>query len=103
MRPARLLVALLSMAAALFTLARDARADPDEPIFGALADIRAPIRIGWGYSSLYHARITSFSFEDELSLWKLADGIRVQLLFGMDVVKAPNLELAGHDPRPQGF
>jgi hypothetical protein len=103
MRPARLLVALLSLAAALGTIVRDARADSDEPIFGSLADIRAPIRIGWGYSSLYHARVTSFSFEDELSFWKLADGVRVQLLFGMDVVKAPNLDLPGHDPRPQGF
>ena len=102
MRVARLLLALLP-AAAVLASGPDARADPDEPIVGSLADVRAPIRIGWGYSSLYHARVTSFSFEDELSLWKLADGIRLQLLLGMDVVKAPNLDLPGHDPRPQGF
>src|SRR5579883_476004 len=103
---ARLLCALVAAscaAGAALVAPSTARADEDEPIVGSMADVRAPVRGGWGYSSLYHSRVGSWSFEDEVSLWKIAERLRAQLLFGMDAVEAPTLELPGHDPRKQGY
>jgi hypothetical protein len=73
---------------ALVAVAPAARAD--------IFDLRAPVRVGFGYSRLYRARVLSVSFEDEMGLLRLADGTLLELVFGMDGVRGPTVGGARH-------
>jgi hypothetical protein len=49
-----------------------------------IIDVRAPVRVGWGWSDLFHAGVLSLSFEDELALQRLGESGSLHLVFGMD-------------------
>src|SRR4051794_32562309 len=87
----------LALAAALVTFAADARADvPD-------VDIRGPVRVGSGWSTMYGARVLSLSFEDELKVKRLSDTLTVHVVFGMDGVRGPEYVNAAGETKHKGF
>jgi hypothetical protein len=47
-------------------------------------DFRGAVRGGPGYSTLFHSPVTSMSFEDEFSLFRLGRAGRFHIVFGMD-------------------
>jgi hypothetical protein len=49
-----------------------------------ITDVRGPVRVGWGYTGLDGTRALSLSFEDELALKHLGEGVALDLVFGMD-------------------
>lgn len=78
-----------ALAAALALWPRTARAD-QVIAAGAPApapfqlDLRAPVQVGWGYSQLFHSRVLSLGFHDELSVMQLARSAQLDVVFGMD-------------------
>lgn len=68
-----------------------------------LVDLRGPVRIGTGWSHLYHERVLSLSFEDAIALWRLGDHARGEILFGMDGVRGPTYTPPGKDPTHDGY
>jgi hypothetical protein len=92
----RSLVAVL-VASLVVCSARSARADvPD-------LDIRGPIRVGSGYSTMYGARVLSISFEDELQIKRISDTVRLHVVFGMDGVRGPAYVNAANETKHKGF
>jgi hypothetical protein len=47
-------------------------------------DVRGPIKVGWGYSHLFHSRVLSLAFDDELSVAQLSRSVQLDVVFGMD-------------------
>lgn len=47
-------------------------------------DVRGPVQIGWGYSRLFHSRVLSLGFHDELSVLQLSRSAQLDVAFGMD-------------------
>jgi hypothetical protein len=49
-------------------------------------DLRAPIRVGAGYSHIYDALVLSLSAEQEVSIIKLGEATRFDIILGADAV-----------------
>jgi len=86
-----------ALAAAIALVTTNARADLTD------ADIRGPVRVGSGWSSMYHARVLSLSFEDELKAKRLSDTLTVHVVFGMDGVRGPSYVNAAGETKHKGF
>jgi hypothetical protein len=109
-----LTVSAAAMCASLLLASRDARAE-SMPIASAphddadaarkewLADLdfRGAVRAGPGYSKLFHSPVTSMSFEDEISIFRLGRAGRFHIVFGMDGY-APGTPFE-KDPSHRGF
>ena len=98
MRPSALVASTaFVLTASVGTGAHDARADvPD-------VDIRGPVRVGTGYSTMYGARVLSISFEDELQVKRISDSVRLHVVFGMDGVRGPAFQNAAGETKHKGF
>jgi hypothetical protein len=70
-----------------------------------LTDIRGPVRVGWGWSGMYRAKITSLSFEDEMAVRRLGDSASLLVVFGMDGMTGPPFPFPGPGGQPlhKGF
>jgi hypothetical protein len=64
-------------------------------------DFRGAVRLGAGYSSIFHAPVTSTSFEDEFSMFRLGTNARFHVLFGMSSYSAG--EFLRGDPSHRSF
>jgi hypothetical protein len=91
-----ILASALALACALASA--HARADDAPDV-----DIRGPIRVGSGWSTMYGARVLSLSFEDELKVKRLSDTLTVHVVFGMDGVRGPAFVNAAGETKHKGF
>jgi hypothetical protein len=87
----------------LLAIAGRARADEAESREEWLRnlDFRSPIRLGAGYSKIYHSNVIATGFEDEFNAIRLSDAAHFHVVFGMSGWSAKGL--FERDPARRSF